>query len=271
MSAISPEQTREYLAFAREVAREAGALTLEYFRTEFTVDTKADATPVTIADRESEGLIRRRIGERFPDHGILGEEEGASPGTADLTWIIDPIDGTRSFVHGVPLYAVLIALVDGRWDGSSECDSSRVVVGVVYVPPLDEMVCAGRALGCEWEVSGAVRPARVSPSATLSAAWITTSDFADLARRAPGVHERIVDSRANTRTWGDGYGYLLVATGRCEAMIDPIVSPWDIAPMPVIMEEAGGAFSDIHGRGVLGRSAVASNGRVHEMITALPH
>jgi histidinol phosphatase-like enzyme (inositol monophosphatase family) len=259
-----PPRLGEYLEFARDVAREAGDLTLRYFRTRVAVDTKADASPVTIADREAETLIRQRISARYPDHGIIGEEHGAQGGAGEYTWIIDPIDGTKSFVRGVPMYAVLVALVAGAWDGRDVIDAARVLAGVIHVPPLDETVSAARGLGATWDLAGKSCPARVSTTPTLAEAWIGTTDFADLARRAPEISARVVASGAHTRTWGDAYGYLLVATGRYDAMIDPIMSPWDVGPLPVVIEEAGGRFSDLTGRAVLGTSVVASNGLVRE-------
>ena len=262
---------REYLDFAREIAREAGQVTLAYFRRDPETETKADRTPVTIADRESEALLRRRIHERYPGHGILGEEEGLSPGSDDLTWVVDPIDGTRSFVLGVAQYAVLVALVSRRYTGEEALPASAVEVGIIYVPPLDEMVSAARGLGAMWQDGVHEAPARVSQGDSLPEARIGTTDFADLARREPSIFVGIAESGAMTRTWGDAYGYLLVATGRYEAMIDPIVSPWDIGPLPVIIEEAGGRFTDLAGDAVIGTSAIASNSALHDELLSLRH
>jgi histidinol phosphatase-like enzyme (inositol monophosphatase family) len=265
MAFPSLSELAELRAFAVELAREAGELTLRYFRTGIDVETKADATPVTHADREAELLIRKRIADAFPDDGILGEEFESRAGSGRRTWVVDPIDGTKSFVAGVPLYAVLIGVVDGRYEGG-EVESSRVLVGVAHVPPLGETIHAARGLGARWVDpggSGSQRDASVSAHQSLRGARVTTSDFADLHRRRPDL-ARNVDAKAGlTRTWGDAYGYLLVATGRMEAMLDPIVSPWDIAPLPVIIEESGGRFTDLEGRAVLGSSAVASNGPLH--------
>lgn len=247
--------------FAVNLAREAGELTLTYFRGTFDVERKADETPVTRADRESEQLIRDRIQEAYPEDGILGEEFDAVAGTGKRTWVVDPIDGTQSFVAGVPLYAVLIALVDGAYNGE-EIETSRVLLGVIHIPPLGETLSAARGLGAHWQRG----PACVSSREELAGARVCTTDFADLHRRQPELAARINDRASFTRTWGDAYGYLLLATGRIDAMIDPIVSPWDIAPLPVIVEEAGGRFTDLHGRAVLGESAIATNGRIHASI-----
>jgi len=269
MSAMNAATRREYLNFAREIAREAGQLTLAYFRRDPLTETKADRTPVTIADRESERILRRRIHERYPTHGILGEEEGVTPGSEDLTWVLDPIDGTKSFVLGVAQYAVLVALVGARYTGEEPLPASAVDVGIIYVPPLDEMVSAARGLGATWHNGIHEAPARVSAIESLEMARIGTTDFAHFSRREPSIYAGIVESGAMTRTWGDGYGYLLVATGRYEAMIDPTVSPWDIGPLPVIIEEAGGRYSDLTGEALLSGSAIATNGVLHDELLAL--
>ncbi len=261
MTRPDPAELASLREFAVALAREAGELTLTYFRGSFDVERKSDDTPVTRADRESEQLIRDRIQEAYPDDGILGEEFDDVAGSGERTWVVDPIDGTQSFVAGVPLYAVLIALVDGAYDGS-EIDTERVLLGVIHIPPLEETISAARGLGAFWQ-DGSVR---VSSRGELAGARVCTTDFADLHRREPALAARLDHRAAFTRTWGDAYGYLLVATGRIDAMIDPIVSPWDIAPLPVIMEEAGGRFTDLHGRAVLGKSAIATNGRIHASI-----
>lgn len=257
------DELSELRSFAVQVAREAGELTLRYFQHDPAVEQKADDTPVTRADRESETLIRRRIHDRYPEDGILGEEFETTHGNGSRTWVIDPIDGTRSFVAGVPLYAVLIGLIEGDFDGS-ETECARVQVGVIHMPALGETLSAARGLGavCTSDERG-THTASVSTHAELAAARVTTSDFGQLMRREPTLSDTLRSEPVIARTWGDAYGYLLVATGRCEAMIDPIVSPWDIAPMPVIIEESGGRFSDLKGRSVVGSTALATNGPLH--------
>lgn len=259
----TPEELR---AFAVAVAREAGELTLSYFRSELDVEQKSDDTPVTRADREAELLIRRRIREAWPDDDILGEEYGVDAAAGGRTWVIDPIDGTKSFVAGAPLYAVLIAAVDGRYDGG-ELATTRVTAGVIHVPPLGETVSAARDGGALWDAGdGRERRASVSALDTLAGVRVTTSDFADFHQREPAMAASLDRSAGLARTWGDAYGYLLVSTGRLDAMIDPIVSPWDIAPLPVIVEEAGGRFTDLDGRSLLAASAVATNGLIHDAL-----
>ena len=255
--------TAKRLAVAVDIATAAGELTLSYFRKGVAVETKSDNTPVTIADREAEMLIRSRLQQEFPGDSVLGEEHGFDERAGD-TWVIDPIDGTRSFIAGVPIYAVLIACVAGRYDGTEAIPADRVRLGVIHIPALDETVSAGRGLGALWND----RPCSVSTHEMIRECRFGTSDFADLARREPALASAITRHASFSRTWGDAFGYLLVATGRLDAMVDPIVSPWDIAPLPVILEEAGGAYSDISGARVVSKSAVASNGRLHDELVA---
>ena len=231
----SPETLTEYLEFARETAREAGQLTLRYFLTrEAEAEYKEDDTPVTIADREAEALVRERIQARYPDHAIVGEEFGEADPGASHRWIIDPIDGTKSFVHGVPLYAVLLALeIEGQ-----------VEVGVAYFPALDEMISAASGQGCDWNG----KPARVSEETALDRAVCCHIDTAYFAKNGKGeAWQRLQQSVYYNAGWCDAYGYLLVATGRAEVMLDPVMAVWDCGPFPPIFREAGGYFGDWQG------------------------
>ena len=254
MAAMPHPIERELLDFAVEVVATAGEATLRWFRSaDLAVDTKADGTPVTEADRTAERLMRERIADRFPEDGVLGEEEPERPGRSGRRWIVDPIDGTKAFTRGVPLYSTLLALHDA--DGPA--------LGVIGLPALGQAVYAGRGLGC-WADG---RPARVSDTATLDGAYLTSSgyghwpDQALLAVKHAGCH---------LRTWGDGYGYALVATGRVDAMVDPAVDLYDVAAMPVILTEAGGRFTSVDGREEAdGGSGVATNGRVHHELLGL--
>lgn len=223
-----------YLDFAREIAWEAGRLTLGYYQTGIRPDFKADDSPVTAADRAAEELIRHRIEEAFPGHDIVGEEFGEAGTNSSHRWIIDPIDGTRSFVRGVPLYAVLIGLeIEGK------CE-----VGVANFPALAEMISAGTGLGCWWNG----RRAQVSPVERLEQALVTHYDAAAFEKAGKQAAWEKLKKIANYRAgWCDAYGYLLVATGRAELMLDPVMSPWDCAPFPPIVGEAGGYFGDWQG------------------------
>ena len=237
---------RAYLDFVTETAFLAGRLSLGYFQTGIQPDFKEDDSPVTIADRKVEEFIRHRIAEKYPRHAVLGEEYGTE-GAADAThrWIIDPIDGTKSFVRGVPLYGVLIGLeIEGQ-----------VEVGAACFPALDELIAAATGEGCWWNG----RRARVSPVASLAEATVTFTDVANFPKYGRGTAwERLQQATKFRAGWGDAYGYLLVATGRVELMLDPIMSVWDCGPFPPILKEAGGYFGDwqgnatVHGNEALG-------------------
>ena len=175
-------ETQELLDFAIEMAYEAGALTLRYYGGLVDADDKSDGSPVTIADRKAEELIRKRVAKKYPAHGVLGEEYGESNAGARVRWILDPIDGTRSFMHGVPLYGVLIGI---------EADGEPIV-GVTYFPPLDEMVSAGKGLGCKWNG----KPCRVSTVSQMSQAVVCTTDVERLLKRSEGPGWRRLQQRA---------------------------------------------------------------------------
>ena len=242
------ENLRALLDFATETAYLAGRLTLGYYQAGLQPDFKADDSPVTIADKKAEELIRSRIEKKFPRHEILGEEfgHGEKFQHASHRWIIDPIDGTKSFTRGVPLYSVLIGL---------EIENT-VEVGVAYFPALDEMIAAATGEGCWWNG----RRARVSDVSDLSRAYVAFSDprlFDNHNRRAEW--ERIKNATYFRGGWGDAYGYLLIATGRAEIMLDPIMDAWDCGPFPPILAEAGGYFGDWKGnRTIWGNEALGT-------------
>lgn len=254
MGVSEADEIEELLVFAHELAVSAGEVTLKYFGGVVDHDRKGDDTPVTVADREAEELIRRRIEERFPDHAILGEEYGESNEGARVRWILDPIDATRSFMRGVPLYGVLIGI---EIEGES-------AVGVAHFPPLKETVAAGRGLGCAWNG----QPCRVSSVSRIEDAVICTTDVERILSRPEGAGWRRLQQRAAfSRTWGDCYGHLLVATGRIEAQVDPVMAPWDAGPFLTIVTEAGGRFTTLGGRETVhGGSGVSSNGSLHGVV-----
>lgn len=231
-----PKSLRPLLDFAIETAYLAGQLTLDYYQTDIQPAFKSDDTPVTIADKKAEELIRARIEKNFPRHEILGEEFGRTSAFQDVThrWIIDPIDGTKAFTRGIPLYAILMGL---------EIEGS-VQVGVAYFPVLREMVAAATGEGCFWNG----RRTRVSDVSDLARAYVAFSDpklFDDYGRR--DAWEKIKNATYHRGGWGDAYGYFLIATGRAELMLDPIMDAWDCAPFPPILSEAGGYFGDWKG------------------------
>ena len=254
------------LDFSVEIAREAGQRTLRLFRDAgLDVDRKSDGSPVTLADRDAEEHLRRRIGEQFPEDGIVGEEFGTTEGSSGFRWVLDPIDGTKSFVAGVPLYTTLVAVLDG----------DQPLVGVIYAPATDEMIYAEKGKGCWYSVGGeSPQQAQVSQTAELAEALFVTTDVEDFSTNRPqdarAVYDRLAAACRLTRTWGDAYGYLLVATGRAEVMIDPLLSLWDIAALEPIITEAGGSFTDWQGRQTIHSSeAIATNAAVAEQVLAI--
>jgi histidinol-phosphatase len=230
-----------------EVARLAGNVALGHFRTALRVETKHDGSPVTVADRDAERAARDWIEQRFPDDGILGEELGHVRPEAVRRWVLDPIDGTKTFVRGVPLWGTLVAVMEG----------DAVLAGAAYFPATGEMVAAGVDAGCWWNGSRC----RVSEVGSLAHATVLTTDERfPHDRRQREAWWRLAHRAAVSRSWGDCYGYLLVATGRAEVMTDGILNPWDAAPFLPIIEEAGGVLTDWHGtRTAVGGSAIATN------------
>ncbi|MGE3166328.1 MAG: histidinol-phosphatase [Planctomycetota bacterium] len=258
MGAPRPELVREWLEFAIETAQLGGTFTLGLFRTGATVESKSNHTPVTAADRGAEERMRARIEAHYPSHGIVGEEYGEKRGEGPARWFLDPIDGTVSFIHGVPLYSTLVGL---EWEGS-------MLAGVIHLPALGETVYAARGLGCY--ANG--RRVRVSTVKRLEDACLLSSDGASFARygREADFHRLRARCRVD-RTWGDAYGYAMVATGRAEIMVDAAVAPWDVAAVLPIIEEAGGHFHDWDGRVSHQVShSLATNAAIHaEVVRAL--
>lgn len=251
---IDKEQLQHLLDFAVDIAREAGAITLRHYQGSFVAERKTDNSFVTIADREAEAYLRSRIASVFPDDSILGEEEGEQSGSSNRRWILDPIDGTYSFVHGVPLYGVLIGLeIDGE-----------PVLGVVNLPAIGEVVYAATGLGCFWNEG----PARVSATSTIEQALLLSTDFGACERYGFGpVAETLQLQVHGRRTWGDAYGHVLVATGRADIMLDPVMNVWDCAALLPILEEAGGTFTDWNGRRTIhGGNAISTNGLLFDSV-----
>jgi histidinol phosphatase-like enzyme (inositol monophosphatase family) len=249
----------DYLQAVSELARLAGDVAMRHFRRGVRVEIKGDGSPVTIADREAEQAARAWIEQRFPADGILGEEFGLVRADAPRRWVLDPIDGTKSFVRGVPLWGSMVAV----------CEGETVLAGAVCLPGGDarELVAAAPGQGC-WH--DGVR-ARVSSIGSLDAATVLTTDERFLEHPAREAAWRRVSHAASvSRTWGDCYGYLLVATGRAEVMVDPRLSPWDAAPLVPIIEEAGGVFTSWDGRRTaFGGDAVATNAALGDEVRAM--
>lgn len=244
--------SRSMLENVQEVARIAGDIAMRNFRTTLEVETKGDGSPVTSADRAAEQAARDWIASRFPDDAILGEEGGESEGTSGRRWLLDPIDGTLSFVHGVPLWGTLVAVAEG----------DHVLAGCAYFPAVGEIIAAEAGRGCWW--NGQKERARVSETSTLAGATVLITDERSF-RKASLLDgwRTLTGEAALARTWGDCFGYLLVATGRAEVMIDPVLNDWDSACFQPIIEEAGGVFTDLAGRrAAFGGSAIATNAKL---------
>ena len=247
---MSESELKELLDFSVSAARGAGEITLKYFRREVETRLKGKDNFVTQADVEAEEFLRRQIAERFPRDAVIGEEAGESAGTSGRRWIIDPIDGTYSFVHGVPFYGVLLGCeIDGE-----------PAVGVINMPALGEIVYAAKGLGCFWNGE----PAQVSQTERLEDALLLSTDFGSCTRYGFGeAAAELQQKAAMRRTWGDCYGYVLVATGRADVMLDPAMNIWDCAALLPVIEEAGGTFTDWRGRRTIhSGNSVATNGRL---------
>ena len=223
-----------YRSFLTDLAVESGDFIRPYFgRADLAVERKGDASPVTAADRGAELLLRRRITERFPEHGIIGEEFGNERAEAEFTWVLDPIDGTKSFISAVPLWGTLIALLH----------HGQPVLGCVHQPILGQLLVGD---GVTATLNGA--PVRCRATTRVEAATILTSDHLNLGRYQDGpACDRLLGRAQLARTWGDCYGYLLLAAGHADVCLDPIMNPWDIAALIPVVRGAGGVITDWQG------------------------
>lgn len=237
------------LDVAMDAAYLGGKRTLAYFDAGVEVETKSDNTPVTRADREAEQIIREVVAKSFPDHSVLGEESGELKGNPKYRWIIDPIDGTKSFIHGVPLYGTLIGVEV----------AGKPSVGIIYLPAQDHMISAAVGLGCRWNG----RVAEVSSVKKLEDATLLTSSVTSAMKRSDAF-DRLASRAKLVRNWGDCFGYALLATGRADVMVDPALNLWDAAALLPIMQEAGGHFFNWNGDPTIhGPDGAATNAALH--------
>jgi histidinol-phosphatase len=254
--------TAEMLSFALDLADEADHLTMQYFRGDTGTEAKQDGTLVTRADKEAETYLRSRIIERFPEHAILGEEQGWAPGAEGAArWILDPVDGTHNFARGIPIWATLIAF---ERDGVLE-------VGVASAPALGTRWWAARGLGAYRgplpDSGRAGQRIEVSSIARLEDAQVVYGSYAALMDAWGADADRLLRACWRQRGFGDFYGYCLVAEGAAETMLEPDINPWDIAAMRVIIEEAGGHLTDLDGTPTIDAGhCVASNAELHETV-----
>jgi histidinol-phosphatase len=243
-----------YMDAVAEVATIAGDIALEYYGASPAISIKSDGSPVSVADISAEQAAREWIELRFPEDGIMGEELSSVRERAARRWIIDPIDGTYTFLQSVPLWGTLVAVAEG----------DTVIAGAAHFPALDEILVAARGEGCWWNGSRAA----VSTVANLAEARLVTTDarfLRDEARRKRWT--RLQNGARTMRTWGDCYGYLLVATGRADIMVDDVISDWDGAAFMPIITEAGGEFTDWRGRATaFGGDAIATNAKLGTIV-----
>ena len=251
-----PGELAELAELAQLAAANSAKVILPYFQTSLDVQKKADGSPVTIADKKAEQCIVDLIRTHRPNDGWLGEEFGSEPGSSGYRWIIDPIDGTIAFVHGVPLFGTLLAVQKDE----------RTLLGLINMPALKETVLGVTGQGTFHNG----HPCRVSQTAQLAQATVVTTSFTTLAQyHRQESFSKLVAQTTEVRTWGDCYGYVLVATGRAEIMVDPIVAPWDIAPMEPIITEAGGRITDLTGKNPSPlKHVLATNAILHDQALA---
>lgn len=248
---------KELLDAAVEIGKIGGDHTLKYFKKDFEVISKADDSPVTIADRETEQVIREEILKRYPDHGIIGEEYGRTNEDSNIQWVLDPIDGTKSFIHGVPFYTTLIGIMI----------DNEPVVGVINAPALDELCAA--AVGHGATLNG--KPCHVRDTSELKDSTLLVTEIRRF--QECGMEEQFQELMAKTklhRTWGDAYGHMMVAIGRADVMFDPILNIWDAAALLPILKESGGIFSDTNGEETIhSGNGFSTNKKLYHQVKAV--
>lgn len=243
----------------KELAATSAAVINPYFRQDsLHVETKGDQTPVTKADRESEEVMRKLINDRFPEHGIIGEEFGVEGGDREFVWVLDPVDGTRTFAAGVPLFGTLICLKQ----------NGQPILGAIHQPILKQLLI-GDGKGA-WLNDKRVQ---VRPSPALEKSVLLTTDSRRFDQLKNGKRwNQLAGSVELYRTWGDCYGYLLVASGWADIMVDPIVAEWDFFPMIPIIRGAGGVITDYEGNDpVKGNSVIAASPELHAKVLEILH
>jgi histidinol-phosphatase len=270
-----PSDLKDDLAFAHALADLADAISLDRYQAlDLVVSTKPDSTPVTDADRAVETAIREAISMHRSEDGLVGEEFGSDKGASSRYWVIDPIDGTKNFMRGVPIWATLIALVEVNSSGVEE-----VIVGVVSAPALSRRWSAARGLGAyvrffsHQEMNEDLdsnelneKRIKVSKVSSISDASISYSDFVGWGARLEPF-QKMLNSAWRTRAIGDFWSHMLVAEGSIDVAIEPSLALWDMAALEIIVREAGGIFTDISGHnGAFGSSAISTNGLLHNEV-----
>ena len=244
---------QEFIDFSKQLAKASGDILNGYFRTGVAVETKADESPVTIADKKAEEVMREMIMKEFPEHGIIGEEFGNHNEDAEYQWVLDPIDGTKSFISGTFLFGTLIGLMKDR----------QPIMGVIHHPVTSHLL-----IGADGESRLNDEVVKVRETDRLRNATLLYTDFVDVGKYQNGIaFQQLLGRTHFNRTWGDCHGYFLVATGYADVMLDPIMSLWDIVALIPVIEGAGGTITDWSGNPPLdGKGIIASNGILHEQV-----
>jgi histidinol phosphatase-like enzyme (inositol monophosphatase family) len=244
---------QEFVDFTKQLAKASGDIINSYFRTDINIETKSDDSPVTIADKKAEEAMREMIMKAFPEHGIIGEEFGNHNEDAEYQWVLDPIDGTKSFITGTFLFGTLIGLMKDR----------QPILGAIH-----HSVTSHLLIGANRETRLNDNLVKVRPNDKLENATLLSTDMADIGKYQNGIAFQQLMARTQlNRTWGDCHGYFLVATGYADIMVDPIMSLWDIVALVPVIEGAGGTITDWNGGAPLdGNGVIATNGQLHEQV-----
>ena len=243
----------EYISFSKKLAIASGEVIKKYFRSEINIEMKEDRTPITIADREAEIVMRKMIQKQYPDHGIMGEEFEVVNPDEEFQWLLDPIDGTKNFVAGTSLFGTLISLLKG----------GKPILGVINNPISGDFLVGDGFHTWLNDRLVKVRQCNVIEDAIL----LTTSHWSVWKHRDGPAFDRLSRRVKMYRTWGDCYGYFLVATGYADIMVDPAMHIWDIAPLIPIITGAGGMITDYYGKDPLrGKGSVATAGYLHQFV-----
>jgi myo-inositol-1(or 4)-monophosphatase len=250
---MNMEDLKEKKKFCLYLAEESGKIIRSYWRTDLKVDNKMDSSPVTIADKKSEEVMRELIMKEFPDHGILGEEFGEYKPDSEYQWVLDPIDGTKSFICGTVTFGTLIALMNNK----------EPILGVIHQPILKQFLIGDNSTSL---LNG--NPVHVRNCTKISDAVLLSTDLLNIEEyQNKKGFDSLMHQVKLFRMWGDCYGYYLVATGYADIMIDPIMNPWDLLALIPVIKGAGGTITDYHGNNpVKGNSIVATGGSIHQTV-----
>ncbi len=247
---------RDFKKFMKLLIQKSNSIIRKYFQSQITVEIKSDQTPVTIADKKVEEMMRELIMQHYPGHGILGEEFGNYQPEASYQWILDPIDGTKSFIHGMPTFGTLIALMK----------DNHPLIGTINLPILDKLLIGDNT---KTELNGKMVSFR--ECSDLSSAVLLTTDHLHIEHYRNITHfEKLMKQVKLYRTWGDCFGYYLLATGYADIMVDPIMSVWDTMALIPVIKGAGGNITDYYGKDpVRGNSIVAANNQLHSQVISI--